>query len=60
MITLHRAQSSRGMITMQRFFVISVIVKKDLSPDEYLAAAVFDNTPLGRWSYGIANNPSIQ
>jgi hypothetical protein len=33
---------------------ISVIVKKDLSSDEYLAAAVFDNTSLERWSYGIA------
>ncbi len=33
---------------------ISVIVKKDLSSDEYLAAAVFDNTLLERWSYGIA------
>jgi hypothetical protein len=33
---------------------ISVIVKKDLSADEFLAAAVFDNTPLERWSYGVA------
>jgi hypothetical protein len=38
----------------QKVSDISVIVKKDLSADEYLAAAVFDNTPLERWSYGIA------
>ncbi|MGH7594995.1 MAG: hypothetical protein ACREOI_01535 [bacterium] len=38
----------------QKVSDISVIVKKDLSSDEYLAAAVFDNTPLERWSYGIA------
>ncbi len=33
---------------------ISVIVKKTLEDDRYLAAAVFDNTPLERWSYGVA------
>ena len=33
---------------------ISVVVKKDLSDEKYLASAVFDNTPLERWSYGIA------
>jgi hypothetical protein len=38
----------------QKVSDISVIVKKDLSSDEFLAAAVFDNTPLERWSYGIA------
>jgi hypothetical protein len=38
----------------QKVSDISVIVKKDLSSDEYLAAAVFDNTPLERWSYGVA------
>jgi hypothetical protein len=38
----------------QKISDISVIVKKDLSADEFLAAAVFDNTPLERWSYGVA------
>jgi hypothetical protein len=38
----------------QKISDISVIVKKDLSAEEFLAAAVFDNTPLERWSYGIA------
>ena len=33
---------------------ISLIVKKTLEEDRYLASAVFDNTPLERWSYGIA------
>jgi len=33
---------------------ISVIVKKDLSANEFLAATSFDNTPLEKWSYGIA------
>ncbi|MDZ7343810.1 MAG: hypothetical protein ONA90_04785 [candidate division KSB1 bacterium] len=38
----------------QKVSDLSVIVKKDLHSDDYLAAAVFDNTPLERWSYGIA------
>ncbi|MDZ7266929.1 MAG: hypothetical protein ONB48_05850 [candidate division KSB1 bacterium] len=38
----------------QKISDISVIVKKSLEDDRYLAAAVFDNTPLERWSYGIA------
>ncbi|MCK6561324.1 hypothetical protein HUU39_16370 [candidate division KSB1 bacterium] len=38
----------------QKVSDISVIVKKSLEEDRYLAAAVFDNTPLERWSYGIA------
>lgn len=33
---------------------IAVIVKDSLKTDRYLASAVFDNTPLERWSYGIA------
>jgi hypothetical protein len=33
---------------------ISVVVKDSLKTDRYLASAVFDNTPLERWSYGIA------
>ncbi|MDZ7292108.1 MAG: hypothetical protein ONB44_05415 [candidate division KSB1 bacterium] len=33
---------------------ISVIVKKDLSAVDFLAAAVFDNTPREHWSYGVA------
>jgi hypothetical protein len=38
----------------QKISDISLIVKKDLSTDKYLAAAVFDNTPKERWSYGVA------
>lgn len=33
---------------------ISVIVKKELSSDQFLASAVFDNTSLERWSFGVA------
>ena len=33
---------------------INVIVKKDLSTEEFLAAAEFDNTAKERWSFGIA------
>jgi len=33
---------------------IAIIVKDSLKTDRYLASAVFDNTPLERWSYGIA------
>ena len=33
---------------------ISVIVKKDFYDDAFLARAVFDNTSLEKWSYGIA------
>lgn len=33
---------------------ISVIVKKDFYDDRFLAKAVFDNTSLEKWSYGIA------
>jgi len=32
---------------------ISVIVKKDLSDERFLAHEVFDNTSLERWSFGI-------
>ena len=33
---------------------IAVMVKDSLKTDRFLASAVFDNTPLERWSYGIA------
>ncbi|RMD89444.1 MAG: hypothetical protein D6813_10660 [Calditrichaeota bacterium] len=33
---------------------ISVIVKKDLSAEKPLATAIFDNTALEHWSFGIA------
>lgn len=38
----------------QKFSDISVIVKEDLAAEDNLAAAIFDNTALERWSYGIA------
>lgn len=33
---------------------ISVIVKKDLESEEFLATAIFDNTAKEHWSFGIA------
>jgi hypothetical protein len=33
---------------------LSVIVKKDLESEDFLATAVFDNTAKERWSFGIA------
>jgi hypothetical protein len=33
---------------------ISIIVRNSLDAEEHLATAVFDNTSLERWSYGIA------
>ncbi len=38
----------------QKFSDLSIIVKEDLSSPNVLASAVFDNTSLERWSYGIA------
>lgn len=40
--------------SMQKNCDISVIVKKDFYDDKFLAKAVFDNTSLEKWSYGIA------
>jgi hypothetical protein len=33
---------------------ISIIVKKELGAEEFLATAIFDNTAKERWSFGIA------
>jgi len=38
----------------QKYSDISIIVKKDFYDDRHLAQAVFDNSSLERWSYGIA------
>lgn len=38
----------------RKFCDLSFIVKPDLSEDKVLAKAIFDNTSLERWSYGIA------
>ncbi len=38
----------------RKFCDLSFIVKPNLSEDNVLARAVFDNTSLERWSYGIA------
>lgn len=38
----------------QKYCDISIIVKKDFYDDRFLAQAVFDNSSLEKWSYGIA------
>ena len=38
----------------QKFCDMSVIVKKDLAAENYLATAVFDNSAKERWSFGLA------
>ncbi len=38
----------------QKFSDISVIVKESLAAEDHLASAIFDNTSLERWSFGIA------
>ncbi len=38
----------------QKYCDISIIVKKDFYDDRFLARAVFDNSSLEKWSYGIA------
>lgn len=38
----------------QKFSDISIIVKEELGAEDFLAKAVFDNTALEHWSYGIA------
>ncbi len=38
----------------QKYCDISIIVKKDFYDDQFLARAVFDNSSLEKWSYGIA------
>lgn len=38
----------------RKFSDLSFIVKKDLSDEKILARAIFDNTSLERWSFGIA------
>lgn len=38
----------------QDFSDISVIVKKDLQSEDFLATGLFDNTALEHWSFGIA------
>ena len=38
----------------QKFCDISIIVKKDFYDEQFLARALFDNSSLERWSYGIA------
>lgn len=38
----------------QKYSDISIIVKKDFYDDKFLARAVFDNSSLEKWSYGVA------
>ncbi|UCE08649.1 MAG: hypothetical protein JSW07_11775, partial [bacterium] len=38
----------------QKYSDISIIVKKDFYDERFLAQAVFDNSSLEKWSYGIA------
>ena len=38
----------------QKFSDLSFLVKKDLSDESTLAAAVFDNSTREKWSYGVA------
>lgn len=38
----------------QKYCDISIIVKKNFYDDRFLARAVFDNSSLEKWSYGIA------
>lgn len=38
----------------QKFSDLSFLIKSDLSAENFLASATFDNTSKERWSYGIA------